>query len=422
MSSGVHPVFWSVGEDIQPSPLPQASLWNPGLWTTVEEEINALDASLRELSLSIHARPELLFEEKHAHDVLTDYVAKQGFEVKRNYILPTGWEAKFTHGSGGRTIGVNSEMDALPGIGHACGHNLIAIAGVAVACAIKQAIVKHNISGTVILLGTPGEEGGMGKKIMLEAGAYKDMVGCVMCHPSPGPNATSSLSSTLAIQRVAVKYKGRSAHAALSPWEGQNALDAAVLAYNNIAALRQQLRPHVRVHGVFKGEAWTPNVIPDNAEMNWLVRSPEYNEVQQIVQRVKKCFEASALATDCGVEVDADPKGSMKELIQNKDLGEAFEQIFNAKYGVVDRVYGIASASTDFILIATTALPGIHPSFAIPTEPNGGNHTKAFTLSAASKEAHVACLNISKALALTGLRVLADDGLAQRVVAFHSIH
>jgi metal-dependent amidase/aminoacylase/carboxypeptidase family protein len=116
-------------------------------------------------------------------------------------------------------------MDALPGVGHACGHNLIAISGVAVACAIKKAIIKHNISGTVILLGTPGEcsstlglrltlnvpgeEGGMGKKIMLEAGAYKDMVGCVMCHPAPGPNATSSLSSTLALQRMTAKYKGR---------------------------------------------------------------------------------------------------------------------------------------------------------------------------------------------------------------------
>jgi len=341
-------------------------------------------------------------------------VSNQGFGVKTNYILPTGWEARFTHGSGGRTIGVNSEMDALPGVGHACGHNLIAIAGVAVACAIKKAIIKHNISGTVILLGTPGEEGGMGKKIMLEAGAYKDMTGCVMCHPAPGPNATSSLSSCLAIQRMVAKYKGCSAHAALSPWEGQNALDAAVLAYNNIAALRQQLRPHVRVHGIFRGQDWAMNVIPDNAEMNWLVRSPRYSEVQEVAQRVKKCFEASALATDCEVEVFADPNDSMTELIQNEALGQAFEQIFNAKYGVVDRVYGIASASTDFGNV-TYALPSIHPSFAIPTESNGGNHTRAFTLSAASKEAHVACLNISKVLALTGLRVLTDDGLAQQM-------
>jgi len=104
----------------------------------------------------------------------------------------------------------------------------------------------------------------------------------------------------------------------------------------------------------------------------------------------------------------------MTELIQNEALGQAFEQIFNAKYGVVDRVYGIASASTDFGNV-TYALPSIHPSFAIPTESNGGNHTRAFTLSAASKEAHVACLNISKVLALTGLRVLTDDGLAQQM-------
>jgi len=266
----------------------------------------------------------------------------------------------------------------------------------------------------VILLGTPGEEGGMGKKTMLAAGAYKDMDGCVMCHPAPGPNATSSLSACLAVQRMVAKYKGHSAHAALSPWEGQNALDAAVLAYNNIAALRQQLRPHVRVHGIFKGEDWAPNVIPDNAEMSWLVRSPRYSEVQEVTQRVKRCFEASALATDCEVEISADPKNSMTELRQNEALGRAFEEIFNAKYGVVDRIYGIASASTDFGNV-TYALPSIHPSFAIPTEPNGGNHTKAFALSAASKESHVACLNISKVLALTGLRVLADDGFAQQM-------
>lgn len=148
--------------------------------------------------------------------------------------------------------------------------------------------------------------------------------------------------------------------------------------------------------------------------MNWLVRSPRHSEVQEVAQRVKRCFEASALATDCDVEVFADPKNSMTELRQNAALGQAFEQIFNAKYGVVDRVYGIASASTDFGDV-TYELPSIHPSFAIPTEPNGGNHTKEFALSAASKEAHVACLNISKVLALTGLRVLADDELAQQM-------
>lgn len=305
-------------------------------------------------------------------------------------------------------------MDALPGVGHACGHNLIAIAGVAVACAIKKAIAKHDIPGTVILLGTPGEEGGMGKKVMLAAGAYKDMDACVMCHPAPGPNATSSLSSCLAVQRIVAKYKGRSAHAALSPWEGQNALDAAVLAYNNIAALRQQLRPHVRVHGIFKGDNWAQNVIPDNAEMGWLVRSPRSSEVREVTQRVKRCFEASALATDCQVEVSVDPENSMTEMRQNEALGQAFEQIFNAKYGVVDRIYGISSASTDFGNV-TYALPSIHPCFAIPTERNGGNHTKEFALSAASKESHIACLNISKVLALTGLRVLKDAELAQQM-------
>lgn len=133
---------------------------------------------------------------------------QQGFQVERHYKLETAWIATFTNGTGGRTIGVNSEMDALPGVGHACGHNLIAIAGVAVACAVKEVLVKHDISGKVVLLGTPGEEGGGGKVILLEKGAYEGMDVCVMCHPAPGPARSASLSSCLAIQRLIVEYHG----------------------------------------------------------------------------------------------------------------------------------------------------------------------------------------------------------------------
>jgi len=149
--------------------------------------------------------------------------------------------------------------------------------------------------------------------------------------------------------------------------------------------------------------------------MNWIVRSPRYSEVQEISQRVERCFKGSALATDCEVVTAVNPWESTTELIQNEALGQAFEQIFNAKYGVVDRVYGIASASTDFGNV-TYELPSIHPSFAIPTAPNGGNHTKPFADSAASNDAHIACFNISKVLALTGLRVLKDDDLAQQMM------
>ncbi|KAI0685176.1 hypothetical protein BC835DRAFT_1385632 [Cytidiella melzeri] len=331
---------------------------------------------------------------------------KQGFEVTPHHHLETAWVATFTKGHGGRTIGVNSEMDALPGVGHACGHNLIAIAGVAVACAIKAVLQEHNMSGKVVLLGTPGEEGGGGKVILLEKGAYEGMDACLMCHPAPGPPSSASLSSCLAIQRKIVEYRGHTAHAALAPWEGQNALDAAVSAYTSITLLRQQIKPSHRIHGIFEGKDWAPNVIPDNAKMIWYMRGQTWAEVQALVPRVEACFQAAALATACKVEIG--DGGATYDLRQNVALGDEFARVFCSQFGTVDYKFGIFSASTDFGNV-TYALPALHPSFAIPTVPQGGNHTRAFTESAASPESHVACLNVSKALAAVGVRVLTDD-------------
>ncbi|KAG6855820.1 hypothetical protein H0H87_010582 [Tephrocybe sp. NHM501043] len=254
--------IWGPDDASQPTPSrPEgvSDLYRPDILQNIEETLKELDDELRELSLDIHAHPEIRFEERYAHDLLTKFMAKHGFEVTKHYHLETAWRASFTNGEGGRTIGVNSEMDALPGVGHACGHNLIAISGVGVSIAIKNALEKFNISGKVELLGTPAEEGGSGKIILLEKGAYKDMSACLMCHPAPGPVGSVSLTSCLALERITVEYFGHTAHAALSPWEGKNALDAAVLGYNNISALRQQLLPTHRVHGIIEGKDWAPN-------------------------------------------------------------------------------------------------------------------------------------------------------------------
>ncbi|THV05672.1 hypothetical protein K435DRAFT_773632 [Dendrothele bispora CBS 962.96] len=361
---------------------------------------------LRSLSLDIHSHPELRFEETHAHDVMTEFVRKHGFEVQEHYLLDTAWLATFKHGSGGRTIGVNSEMDALEGIGHACGHNLIGISGIAVACAMKAAMEQFDISGTIQLLGTPGEEGGSGKVKLLDKGAYKDMDICLMCHPAPGPRGSVSFTSCLALQRIAVEYFGHTAHAALSPWEGINALDAAVLAYNNVSALRQQLKPTVRVHGIFEGKDWATNIIPDYAKYLCYVRAPTRKEQEAAMERVMPCFEAAALATGCKFKVTI--YGQTYDLRQNKALGDEVAHIVQSRYGDIDNVYGIASASTDFGNV-TYELPALHPGYAIPTVPNGGNHTSAFTKAAATIEAHNATLDVSKALAAAGIRTLLDD-------------
>jgi amidohydrolase len=388
-------------------------VYRPEILDAIDATIDALYDELRSLSLDIHDHPELKFEEKHAHDVLTSFMSKHGFNVTPHYHLPTAWVATYTHGSGGqRTIGINSEMDALPGIGHACGHNLIAIAGVSVACGIKAAMKKFNIEGKIVLLGTPAEEDGNGKEILLKNGAYEDMDACLMCHPAPGPHSSISLSRSLAKNRSEVEFFGHTAHAALSPWEGQNALDAAVLAYNNVSLLRQQVKPAHRIHGIFQGKDWTPNIIPDYAKMSWEVRGPTVMEANQTLERVQKCFEAASLASGCKVKINNTLVAY--DLRQNTALGDELSNIVNNRYGFIDYEYGIASASTDFGHV-TYDLPALHPGFSIPTIKDGGNHTRAFAEAARTIEAHDACLNISKALAGVGIRVLTDETFVKKV-------
>ncbi|KIO02232.1 hypothetical protein M404DRAFT_148339 [Pisolithus tinctorius Marx 270] len=400
-------VVWRPGDQKPRPPLLEGDVYRPDILQIIEKTIDELSPALRELSLDILAHPELKFEERHAHDVYTAFVEKQGFVVQRHYLLETAWVATYSHGKGGPVLGVNSEVDALPGIGHACGHNLIGIAGVAIACAAKAAMGKLGINGKVILLGTPGEEGGFGKVKLWEKGAYEEMDVCLMCHPAPGPPYSVSLSSCLAMVQLQVDFVGHTAHAGLSPWEGQNALDAAVLSYTSIGLLRQQTKPTHRIHGIFEGKDWAPNIIPDNSRVHWVVRAPTTKEVFQTTERVKACFESAAVATGCKVTVTELSFGN--ELVQNPVLGNIISgaelsDVVTKKYGMIDYEWGIASASTDFVM-----MPGLHPGFSIPTVPNGGNHTSAFTEAAGAIEAHEACLDVSKALAAVGMRVLTDE-------------
>ncbi|PFH51126.1 hypothetical protein AMATHDRAFT_59581 [Amanita thiersii Skay4041] len=390
-----------------------SELFRPDILEFIDQTIKQLSQELRTLSLDIHSHPELRYEEYHAHDVLTTFMDRHGFRVERKFHLDTAWRATFSHGTGGRTIGINSEMDALEGIGHACGHNLIAISGVAVACALKAAFIKFNLSGKISILGTPAEEGGAGKVALLEKGAYDDMDVCLMCHPAPGPKGSVSLSGSLALQRIIVEYHGHTAHAGLSPWEGKNGLDAAVLAYNNISMLRQQIRPTHRIHGIIEGKDWVANIIPNYSKMIYYVRAPTVAEVKETAKRVTACFEAAATATGCELKLQPQ-KVLMGDLRQNKALGKEVANIILNKYGDIDYEWGIKSASTDFGNI-TYALPSLHPGFAIPTVVDGGNHTPGFRDAAATPVAHDACLDVSIALAGTGIRVLLDDNFFAQV-------
>ncbi|TEB36562.1 hypothetical protein FA13DRAFT_1622993 [Coprinellus micaceus] len=384
----------------------------PSVALTIEKTIDSLNAKLRDLSCKIHAHPELMFEERYAHDLLADFMSGQGFNVTRHYLgLDTAWRAEFSYGRGGSVVGVNSEMDALKGIGHACGHNLIAVSGVGVAIALKAVMETLRTPGKVILLGTPAEESGGGKIILLERGAYKEMDVCIMCHPGPGREHSASIGPTIAMQAIEVEYFGHSAHAGAAPWEGTNALDAAFLAYSSVSLLRQHMKPEQRIHGIIQGKDWSPNVIPDYSKMRWLVRSPTHTELSSLVRRAKNCFEAASLATSCTLKVTADQP--YYDLQQNSVLGQAFADIVGGRYGVQTTTAG-TTASTDFGNVSY-ALPSLHPAFAIPTSPNGGNHTPGFAQAAATQEAHDAMLIITKGLALLGYRILSDPQFLREV-------
>ncbi|KAI0735372.1 amidohydrolase [Earliella scabrosa] len=389
---------------------------------TVQEKLKELSPELRKLSMDLWRHPEVMYEERYAHDRLTEFMSSHGFTVTPHYLgLETAWRAIYTHPVSGasckrtrqlRVIGVNSEMDALPAIGHACGHNLIAMSGAAVAIAIKTALQKHDVAGTVVLLGTPAEEAGGGKITLLERGAYKEMDACIMSHPSAGPDNFSALWPGVACQHIDVEFFGHGAHAAAAPWEAQNALDAAFVAYAGISALRQQIKPDHRVNGIIVGRDWVPNIIPDYAKLRYIVRAPTWPELEVLRERVKACFDAAALATACKIQVTAD--AGYYEVRNNDVLGREYASVVGSMYGMRTDTGDGTKYSTDFGNV-THALPALHPVYSIPTEPNGANHTPQFAKSAATQEAHEATLKIAAGLAAIGYKVLQDAAFADEV-------
>ena len=273
----------------------------------VNAKVDEASSELRGINQALHDKPELAYKEFFAHDTLADFLEKQGFTVKRKtYGLDTSFEA--TIGSGGRQVVVCAEYDALPNLGHACGHNLIATSSLGAFLGAAHAIKEMGIPGRLRILGTPAEEGGGGKAKLIRAGAFEprdDVAASIMAHPItrhgignvPGLAALDLIAS----HKFRVEFRGKSAHAAGEPWNGTNALDAAVAAYNNISMLRQQIRPDERVHGVFEAGGTVPNVIPDYTRMNWYVRAPTTEQGEKLQTRVFACIDAAAAATGCTV-------------------------------------------------------------------------------------------------------------------------
>lgn len=220
-------------------------------------------------------------------------------------------------GQGGRVVVYNAEYDALPDIGHACGHNLIATSSIASFLGVAAAIKESGVPGRVRLYGTPAEEGGAGKVRLIDAGAYKDVDACLMVHPGPPSTQFSGMdghgccapsgsayAKSLANKKFNVKFLGKEAHAAMAPFQGRNALDAVVLGYNGVSMLRQQTRPHDRIHSVILDGGSRPNVITSFTKTQYYVRSATLKEATALENRVRACMDGAATATQCEVEYE----------------------------------------------------------------------------------------------------------------------
>lgn len=384
--------------------------------------IEEASGALRALSLDIHAHPEENYEERHAHAALTEFFEGRGFAVKRGaYGIETAFQAeRGSEGGDGPRIGILCEYDALPEIGHACGHNLIAIAGAAAGLGVAAALEAAGIAGQVRVLGSPAEEGGGGKIRLIQEGAFEEVGAAMMVHPG----VTDLLRPpVLAIDTCTVEFSGRNAHAAAAPWEGRNALDALVLAYQAIGLLRQQSRPEVRIHGVIQHGGEKPNIIPDRVVAEFYVRAPREGLLDEMCERVAACFRGAAEATETAMTLSWNgPRYS--DLASNAALAEVFGRRWAEHEGVraldLDGPPRGGFGSTDMGDVSHV-VPSLHPIYAIEAE--AGNHTPQFTTAAATEQAHEATLKAARAMTLTVLEWLTDVELRERAqAAFEAAH
>ena len=374
------------------------------------EEIDRLTPELLEVSHRIHERPELGFEEHHAHDLLTGVLDDHGLAVVRGaYGVETAFEARAGDGDGA-LVAVVCEYDALPGIGHACGHNIIAASGLGAGLALAS--VTGETGGRVAVMGTPAEEGGGGKEFMLRGGAFSDMDAAMMVHPA---NHELSVFHAVAVHRVNARYTGAAAHAAAAPEKGLNALDAAVLGYNAVAALRQHIRVDERIHGVFTDGGAKPNIVPVTAAAEWYVRSTNLTSLEALKARVATCLQAGADAAGCEVDLEwADP--AYADMNDNPTLLDRYLGNLGTLGRTVTTDPGARVVGSTDMGNVSYVVPSIHPMIKVAPE-DVPIHTPDFALHARGPSGDAAVIDGAKVLAMTALDCWLDDAVLPAVRA-----
>jgi amidohydrolase len=358
--------------------------------------VDAMAPRLEALAVAIHADPELAFEEHRTVARLIEPLQRAGFRIERALGgLETAFRASASFGTGGPRIALLAEYDALPELGHACGHNLIGTAAVGAAIAAAEQLKTSNASFTLEVVGCPAEEGGGGKILLLKAGVFEGVDAALMFHPS---HRTMPVRSSLAAVRLALQFHGKASHAATNPHLGVNALDACIQAFNAINAMRQHFPDEHRVHGIISNGGSAPNVVPDFAEARFMVRHPHLEQVNIIKEKVIRCAEGAAMSVGARLEVEEGM--TLADRVNNFPLAQRFARYLVAQGIELQDPPAVGGVGSSDFGNLSHELPAIHPYVKIA--PQGtSNHTPAFAAAAGSPAGLAGMLVAAKSLAAT---------------------
>lgn len=377
----------------------------------IVESIDSNRQKYIETSQAIHARPEIGNQEFFACEQHVALLESEGFVVET---AVAGHETSFyavkDSGIPGPSVAYLAEYDALPGLGHACGHNIIGTTSVAAGIALSKALPE--VGGRVVVLGTPAEEGGpngSAKGSFVKHGYLKDIDVALMIHPS---GKTALTTESLAVDPLDFHFFGRAAHASGSPEQGINALDAVILLFNGINALRQQLPTDVRIHGIITNGGDAPNIIPDYASARFYIRAESWSKTEEVAERVRSIAEGAALATGARVEIERF-QNEVKDFVLNSVLDAVIKEELEAVGEIVHTEKRSGKGSTDAGNISYE-VPTAHPHIKIGPDDLIA-HTNEFREAAKSSLGDEAIIKGAKALASTGYRLLKDAELLHRV-------
>ncbi len=360
------------------------------------------------ISSTLHTNPEIAFQEHKSAALLCDALEAHGLAVTRGYGgLETAFCAEAKGAGDGPTIALLAEYDALPKLGHACGHNIIATSSIAAGVALHEVIGE--LAGRVLVLGTPAEEGGGGKLILLENRAFDGIDAAMMVHPAAW---TMTARTSLASFRLTLEFTGLASHAAAAPEDGINALEAVILTFNGVNALRLHLKPDARVHGIITQGGTAVNIIPEYAAAQFSVRAARLAYADEVLQRVIQCAEAAGMAT--GAQLKYTVKPGYKNMIPNQVMARLFAENWQAiGVEVHDPRPNERMGSTDMGNVSQV-VPSLHPYLAIAPDGTAG-HSVEFREASISPNGHEGLLKAAKGMAMTTIDLLSDPQLMRAV-------